>query len=143
MTWWKNLIIAAFLTVQITLPARGFLYDAFETSGDFTWNMYSRRYGCGTQYRLETPRGETRWLRHEDYFKSSELATHVFYSDVLPEFHRWLCDRFRRQGDLATLRGYAICSLNDGRRMELVNRNVDICAAPNYGVKVQAEAFEE
>lgn len=54
MTWWKNLIIAAFLTVQITLPLRGFPYNAFETSGDFTWNMYSRRYGCWTQYRLET-----------------------------------------------------------------------------------------
>ncbi len=143
MTWWKNLIIVAFLTIQVTLPLRGFLYDTFATSGNFTWNMYSSLSGCWTQYRLDTPQGETRWLRYEDYFKLPHRATRILYRDVLPEFHHWLCDKFRHQGELETLRGYSVCSLNNGPRMDLMNRNVDLCTAPNYGVKAQAEAVKE
>ena len=85
MTWWKNLIIVAFLTIQVTLPLRGFLYDTFATSGNFTWNMYSSLSGCWTQYRLDTPQGETRWLRHKDYFKFPDYSPQVFYIDVLSE----------------------------------------------------------
>ena len=142
MTWWKNLFIAAYLIIQMTLPLRGCLYDKFENPGYFSWNMYTTSYECGTQYRLDTPAGETRWLRYEDYFNRPEYYTRVLYSDVLPKFHHWLCDEFRRQGELKTLRGYAICSLNRGPDMELVDRTVDLCTAPNYGVKAQREAFE-
>jgi len=142
MTLYKNLFIGAYLIIQLTLPLRGCLYDNFETRGNFTWNMYSTRRACSTQYRLDTPAGETRWLRYEDYFNRPEYYARVLYSDVLPKFHHWLCDEFRRQGELKTLRGYAICSLNRGPDMELVDRTVDLCTAPNYGVKAQREAFE-
>ena len=143
MTLYKNLFIAAYLIVQIILPLRGFLYEKFETRGNFSWNMYSTRYSCWTQYRLDTPQGETRWLRLQDYFIRPEFFTRVSYRDVLPKFHRWLCDEFRRKGELGTLRGYSMCSLNRGPRMELVDRKVNLCAAPNYGVKVRQEVFEE
>ncbi len=143
MPWWKKLFIITYLIVQVALPLRGFLYDNFTTRGNFTWNMYSMIYGCGTQYRLDTPQGETRWLRYKDYFKLPNSAPQVFYIDVLPEFHRWLCDKFQREGTLGTLRGYTTCSLNYGREVALMDHNVDLCTAPNYGVKVQAEVIKE
>ena len=143
MPWWKNLFIVVFLIIQVTLPLRGCLYEKFETRGNFTWNMYSTLYSCETQYRLDTPQGEIRWLRLQDYFIRPERFTEVSHSDVLPKFHRWLCDEFSREGELGTLRGYSLCSLNRGPRMELVDRNVNLCTAPNYGVQVRPEAFEE
>ena len=142
MPWWTNLFIIAYLIVQMALPLRGFVYDHFKTRGNFTWNMYSMKYSCWTQYRLDTPKGETRWIRHKDYFKLRHYSTHILYIDVLPEFHRWLCDKFQREGTLGTLRGYTVCSLNDGPKMELLNPNVDLCTAPNYGVHLHREAFE-
>jgi len=140
MTWRKNLFIVAYLIIQLALPLRGFLYDRFESSAFFTWNMYSNLYLCQHQYRLETPEGETRWLTHEDYFNRPFISMRVFFADVLPEFHRWLCEKYRRQGELENLRGYAICSVNNGPVLKLIDRNVDLCAAPNYGVRVQREA---
>ncbi len=144
MTWWKNLFIVAYLIIQLFLPLPGILYDKFETRGHFSWNMYSVRYSCRTQYRLDTPAGKTHWPRHEDYFNLPELSTRVFFGDVLPEFHRWLCDKFRRQGKLGSLRGYAICILNNRLKAELVDRGVmDLCTAQNYGVRVQREALKK
>lgn len=143
MTLYKSLFIGAYLIIQLILPLRGCLYEKFETRGNFSWNMYSTRYSCWTQYRLDTPQGETRWLRLQDYFIRPEYFTRVSYRDVLPKFHRWLCDEFRRKGELGTLRGYSICALNRGPRMELVDRKVNLCTAPNYGVKVRREVFEE
>ena len=142
MSWWKNLFIAAYLVIQLILPLRGCLYEKFETGGNFSWNMYSRRYGCRTQYRLDTPEGETRWLSHRDYFNQPAYYRRVFYTDVLPEYHRWLCDEFRRQGELGSLRGYAICPLKYGLKVSLIERGVDLCTAPNYGVRVQKEAMK-
>ena len=142
MTRWKNLFIAAYLIIQVVLPLRGCLYEKFETNGNFSWNMYSRRYGCRTQYRLDTPEGETRWLSHRDYFNRPELSTRVFYVDVLPEYHRWLCGEFHRRGELGSIRGYASCPLKYGLKVSLVERSVDLCNAPNYGVRVQKEALK-
>jgi len=136
MTWWKNLFIAAFLIIQVTLPLRGWLYDNFEKPGNFTWNMYTTRYECSAQYRLDTPQGETRWLRPEDYFRWPHLWMRVFYADELPKFHRWLCDKFRRQGELGSLRGYATCTLNYGPKVAFVDSGVDLCTVRNYGVRV-------
>ena len=142
MTWWKNLFIAAYLVIQLLLPLRGCLYDKFETPGNFSWNMYSALYGCKTQYRLDTPEGETRWLQYRDYFNRPELSERVFFADVLPEYHRWLCEEFRRQGELGSLRGYVSCRLNIGPDVALADRNVDLCTAPNYGVRIQRDALK-
>ena len=120
MTWWKNLFIAAYLVIQLILPLRGCLYDKFETNGKFSWNMYSIRYDCLTQYKLDTPEGETHWLNYRDYLNRPEFVDRVFSADVLPEYHRWLCDEFRRQGKLGRLWGYAICRLNIGPEVALV-----------------------
>jgi len=142
MTWWKNLFISAYLIIQVTLPLRGCLYDRFENDGDFSWNMYTYIYTCRVQYRLDSPDGETRWPRHEDYFNRPERSWFI-HADSLPEFHRWLCDEFRRKGELGTLRGYRNCIVNDGPEIALVDEMVDLCTAPNYGVRVQREALEK
>jgi len=142
MTWWKNLFIAAFLIIQVTLPLRGYLYDRFETRGNFSWNMYSSTYKCSSLYRLDTPEGEILWPRYQDYFNLQILFTRVFHADYLPEFHRWLCDHFRSQGQLGSLRGYATCFLNNGPPVELVDRTVDICTASNFGVGIRPEVLK-
>ena len=142
MTRWKNLFIAAYLVIQLIVPLRGCLYDKFESRGNFSWNMYSALYGCRTHYILDTKEGETRRLRHRDYFNRPELSTRVFFADVLPEYHRWLCEEFRRRGEPGSIRGYAICPLKYGLRVSLVERSVDLCTAPNYGVRVQKEALK-
>ena len=143
MPWWKNLFIVTYLIIQVTLPLRGCLYDTFESRGNFSWNMYTTRYECRGQYRLDTQEGETRWLRLEDYFHWPKLWRAVFFAEDLPEFHGWLCDKFRREGELGSLRGYTICTLNNGPEVALMDHNVDLCTAPNYGVKVQREALRK
>ena len=139
MPWWKNLFIIAYLIVQVALPLRGCLYDRFDNAGEFSWNMYTYLYTCEYGYRLDTPGGETRWPRDEDYFNRPTRAQFL-HADSLPEFHRWLCDKFRRQGEMGTLRGYRNCFINDGPEVSLVDSSVDLCTARNYGVRVQLEA---
>ncbi len=143
MTWWKNLFIAAYLMIQVTLPLRGCLYEKFETRGNFSWNMYAYSYECTIQYRVDTPEGETLWPKHKDHFKREGNTGNAFFSDNLPEFHRWLCDKFRYEGKLESMQGYVICSLNGGPYRELVDRSVDLCTALNYGVRAQPEALKK
>jgi len=137
----KNLFIVIYLIIQLALPLRGFLYDKFENLGNFSWNMYSRAYRCQTQYRLNTPQGETHWPVHNDYFNREGSFQYALNADFLPEYHRWLCDKFRQEGKLGSMQGYVICSLDGGPLWELVDRSVDLCTAPNYGAKDQREVF--
>ncbi len=141
MPWWKNLFIGTYLIIQVTLPLRGCLYEKFETRGNFSWNMYSRIYTCWSQYRLDTPEGETHWPANDDHF--NRKADSYFYVEFLPEYNRWLCDKYREEGKLGSLRGYVNCSENRGPLWELVDSSVDLCTAPNYGVRAQPEALKK
>ncbi len=141
MTWYKNLLIIVFLLIQTALPLRGFMGDPFESRGDFSWKMYAFLYKCDVQYRLNTPLGETIWPDHLVYFKRKINTAHVFYRPHLPGFHRLLCEEFRRDGKLGTLNGSVICSADGGRPWEIVDRNVDLCTAENFGVKEKPTAF--
>ncbi len=143
MTWYKNLFITAFLLIQIVLPLRGFVHDKFETRGNFSWNMYTFSYRYNIQYRLDTPSGETLWPKHLEYFNREINIGNAFFSANVPKFHRWLCDKFRQERKLGTLQGAVICSSNRGRPWEIVDRNVDLCTAENFGVKEQPEAFRQ
>ncbi len=143
MTWWKNLFIAAFLMIQVTLPLRGCLYKKVEARGNFSWNMYSTTYTCWSQYRLDTPDGVTHWPANNDHFNRPASSDMAFHVEFLPEYHRWLCDKYRNEGKLGRLQGYVNCSVNSGPLWELVDRSVDLCTAPNYGVKVQREALKK
>jgi len=67
----------------------------------------------------------------------------AFYVEFLPEYNRWLCDKYRNEGKLGSLRGYVNCSVNHGPLWELVDPGVDLCTAPNYGVRAQPEALKK
>jgi len=67
----------------------------------------------------------------------------TFHVEFLPKYNRWLCDKYRNEGKLRSLRGYVNCSLNRGPKRELLDPSVDLCAAPNYGVRAQPEAVKE
>jgi len=141
MTLYKNLFIGTYLIIQLALPLRGCFYEKFETRGNFSWNMYSRIHRCWSQYRLDTPDGETHWPAIYDHFNRE--ADSFFYVEFLPEYNRWLCDKYRNEGKLGSLRGYVNCSLNRGPLWELVDPSVNLCTAPNYGVKAQPEALKK
>ena len=143
MTWWKNLFIIIYLIIQVTLPLRGFLYERIENRGNFSWNMYTYFYRFQVQYRLDTPQGETHWLAINDYFKRKGSPGTAFIGEFLPKFHRWLCDKFRSEGKLGSLRGYVHGSVNGGTTWDVVDRNVDLCTAPNYGIRAQREALKK
>jgi len=132
----KNLFILAYLGVQLFLPLRAFFYDKLETRGDFSWNMYSQRYQCLTVYSLTTPEGKTHPLNHKKAFRRSDRSQAVLHRDRLPAFHAWLCDEARRNGALGSIRATVRCSVNIEPGVDLVEHNVDLCTAPNYGVKL-------
>jgi len=143
MTLYKNLFIGAYLIIQLALPLRGCFYEKFETRGNYSWNMYSRSYICWSQYRLDTPEGETHWPVNDDHFNREASSKMAFHVEFLPEYNRWLCNKYRNEGKLGSLRGYVNCSLNRGPLWELVDPSVDLCTAPNYGVRAQPEALKK
>ena len=132
----KNLFILAYLGVQLFLPLRAFFYDKLETRGDFSWNMYSQRYQCQAVYSLITPDGTTHPMRHEKAFRRSDRSYAVLHRDRLPAFHAWLCEEARRKGALGSIRATVRCSVNIERGVDLIEPDVDLCTAPNYGVKL-------
>jgi hypothetical protein len=130
--WW---FILAYLGLQLLLPLRLFVHDdPFDSSGNFTWNMFSVYWSCRGGYELTTPDGQTRELEYLRAFQQPRGAGQVTYRDRLPEFHRWLCERIESAGELGQLQGRIACSVNGGPPEELVARQVDLCSAPNYGV---------
>ena len=133
----RNLFILAYLGVQLFLPLRAFFNDKLETRGDFSWNMYSQRYQCQAVYSLTTPDGKTHPMHHEKAFRRSDRSQAVLHRDRLPAFHAWLCDEARRNGALGSIHATVRCSVNIERGMDLIEPDVDLCTAPNYGVKLQ------
>ncbi len=99
--------------------------------------MYSQRYQCQAVYSLTTPEGKTYPLCHQKAFRRSDRSHAVLHRDRLPAFHAWLCDEAHRNGALGSIHATVRCSVNIERGMDLVEPEVDICTAPNYGVKLQ------
>ena len=131
-----NLFILAYLAIQLFLPLRAFFDDKLETRGDFSWNMYSQRYQCLTVYSLTTPEGKTHPLNHKKAFRRSDRSQAVLHRDRLPAFHAWLCNEASRNGALGSIRATVRCSVNIEPGIDLVEHDVDLCTAPNYGVKL-------
>jgi hypothetical protein len=125
--------LVAWLGLQLLLPIRGFLYDKLETRGNFSWNMYSRRYSCHAEYALRRPDGTEIPVDPDDFFRRSGPGK-TYHRDVLPVFHAWLCETMRERGDAGTLLGEVACSRDNGPYRELVAENTRICEAPNFGV---------
>ncbi len=131
----KNILIIAYLAIQVALPLRGFLFDKYETRGDFTWNMYSKQYRCGIRYATLTERGPE-LFDHREFFRRERVVMRVFHRRVLPEFHKYLCEE--ALGDPqspAYIQGSAKCQLNDKPHQELIRPQVNICEADNYGIQ--------
>ncbi len=60
----------------------------------------------------------------------------VFHRDVLPEFHKYLCEEGLGQPEgPAYIQGSVECQLNDRPRQELIQPQVNICEADNYAVR--------
>ena len=137
MSLGKNLLILAYLGIQLFLPLRAFFHDKLETRGDFSWNMCSQRYQCQAVYSLTTPDGKTHPMHHKKAFRRSDRSHGVLHRDRLPAFHAWLCDEAHRNGALGSIYATVRCSVNIERGMDLIEPDVDLCTAPNYGVKVR------
>lgn len=130
----RNLFVVAFLAVQLILPLRGFWLDKLETRGNFSWNMYSQRYGCRASYFVITPERAVEPVNPRDHFNRPQRASMTYHRDTLPELHRYLCETLEAEGRLGTLRGSMACKLNRQDRVELIEHNGDLCSAPDFGV---------
>jgi hypothetical protein len=129
-----SILIALYLAVQLALPVRGFLYDKLTTRGNFTWNMYSKLYECQAAYIATLPGGETVEIDYRRFFKRPDRAQVVFHADVLPRFHEHMCRVLREDDEVERIDGICLCSIHDGTFFDLVERDVDICSAPDHGV---------
>ena len=132
--WSSNLLIVAYLLLQLLLPIRGLVNDKFATFGEFTWNMYSQTYNCRVAYDLTEPTGREVSIDIKEYFNKSDNAGRVLHRDGLPHFHAWLCQRLRQAGRLGSLSASCECRLGNDQKKQLVAADVDICTADNYGV---------
>ena len=124
--------IMAYLAVQLLVPLRGLVQDKFETRGNFSWNMYSRRYSCGTAYTLHAD-GVVRSIDLALYLRGQ--TPKAFHRDTLPRFHAWLCDELDAQRGTRLIGAVAFCRIDDGPRVDLVRPGIDICVADDYGVE--------
>ena len=129
-----DLFIAAFLACQILLPLRGLVLDKLDSRGNFSWNMYSRRYSCEVEYTRVDRAGRRAAVSHRAYFRRSSRAHSVNNRERLPAFHRYLCDELGVDGEFTHLLGSVECRINEGPPEVLVAAGVDVCSAENYGV---------
>ena len=130
----RNVFVVLWLAVQLLLPIRGFLWDKYETRGNFTWNMYSKVYNCQVRYLFIGEDGAVEFLDHKRYFNRPKRARMVYHRDSLPKFNSWLCEQLRREGRPGRVIGAASCTLNDEPRTELMDQSVDMCTDPDFAV---------
>jgi len=133
-TWLRSTLIVAYLAVQVIVPWRGFVQDKLESRGNFSWNMYSKHYDCDVEYLASLKSGEVLEVDYQRFFRRPERALLVLHGDFLPQFHEYMCEVLRQEGELARLDGICLCSVNDGSYFDLIERDVDICTGPNYAV---------
>ena len=131
----KSALIAIYLAVQLLLPLRGFVYDKHATQGNFSWNMYSKGYECSVDYTLVKPRERLRRILHRRLLDYPGDVIKLYNRDVLPRLHAWLCEDARRQSRSARIMASGSCRLNGGPWQDLFEPHVDLCTAPNYGVR--------
>ena len=75
-------------------------------------------------------------MHHEKAFRRSDRSHAVLHRDRPPAFHAWLCEEARRYGALGSIRATVRCAVNIERGVDLVEPDVDLCTAPDYGVKL-------
>jgi hypothetical protein len=131
----KNVFLVAFFALQLAAAVPGFVYDKHETRGNFSWNMYSTSHECSGKYALVLESGKLVPIEYENAFNRPQRAHIVFHRDTLPEFHRYLCDELVYKGGGKRIHGQVECKIDKGRRIVLVERSVDVCTAPGWGVR--------
>ena len=129
-----NLFLVGYLALQLALPLRGLLFDKLETRGDFSWNMYSQLYECRSGYRKIDSRGRSRPVNVDALFSRHVRVPSLHHRDRLFEFHAYLCDETLRWERSSQIRGLAMCSLNGGEEVDLIDRRVDLCTDSARGV---------
>ena len=130
----RNVFLVVFLTVQLLVPLRGFIWDKYESEGSFSWNMYSKSYGCTVTYYTIGPDRKVHGLNLDDYFNRPRRVSMTMHRASLVDLHRYLCGRLKEEGRLGTLRGSVECQLNRQPVRQLIATNGDVCTAPNFGV---------
>lgn len=131
----RNLLVVAFLAVQLLLPLRGVLWSDHDTQADFSWNMYTRLYECRADYRLVDGQQRTQKMDIPRFFRAPDRYMTVYRRDTLPRFHAWLCEEHRKRGEPGNIVATVRCSANQGPYVALVRPVHDICSAPDYGVE--------
>jgi hypothetical protein len=128
-------LLSGYLAVQLLLPLRGLVFDERATRGNFSWNMYSRRYACSAVYSWIDEAGRVHPLHPEDYVRNAAWADRLYHRDVLPEFHAWLCRELDVTARGGRLEALVTCRVGSGPWTDLVRPGADVCTEPGGGVR--------
>lgn len=130
----RNAFLVTYLAIQIALPLRGVLRSRFDSHGSFSWNMYSQNYACAAQYHAMTrDRGPVQ-IEHRYHLNRPSRVEMLYNRESLPWLHRYLCEEYGDRTGFESLRGMVECTWNGSPLVPLVDPEVDLCRAENYGV---------
>lgn len=90
--FWLALGLLAYLGFQVIAPLWLKVQPVAETSGDFSWDMFSHRASCSELSAVATlPNGSVKPLKLERAFQSAELRR-LLYRPRLEQFAKFVCD---------------------------------------------------
>jgi len=121
--------IASWLAVQIALPVRGLLLDAYQTRGRFSWNMYAHRYPCEAGYRYDTADGRRIAVNPARALRLPERIAMLYREDSLAALHEHLCATLARREGPGRLRGSVRCTLDHREPRVFLRPEADPCAS--------------
>jgi hypothetical protein len=125
-------LLAAYLTVQLLLPLRHYLYPGnvswTEEGHNFAWHMKLRTKVGEAVFTVTHPQsGQTWTVKPEDYLKSHQLMKVITKPDLLVLFGHHLAEEKRREGyDNVEVRARVMVSLNGRQPQLLIDPNVDL-----------------
>lgn len=128
---WVAALLLAYFAVQLGVPFWLKLQPREEVSGDFSWDMFSRRTSCDELSAFaELRNGVVKPLRLERAFQSAELSR-LLYRPRLERFAKFVCDELSARHDEVALFFRAECRYGrDDAPVTLSDPTRNYCRAP-------------
>ncbi len=125
-------LLAAYLTVQVFLPLRHYLYPGnvswTEEGHNFAWHMKLRTKVGEAVFNVTHPQSGQTWsIKPGDYLKSHQVMKMTTKPDLILLFSHYLAEEKRREGyDDVEVRARVMVSLNGRQPQLLIDPNVDL-----------------
>lgn len=125
-------VFLAYFALQVAIPLYSMLLPREDVSGDFSWDMFSRRMTCDAlSASLELPNGAVKPLRLDRAFESPQLRR-LLHRPRLEHFARYVCDGFsaRHDGPVALFLRADCRYERDAATVALADPSRNYCADP-------------